>query len=757
MAKVGITTIKNWFKTNLKPTQSQFWDLFDSFWHKDDKIPIASIEDIDKILLAKADAAVLTNHNISLDAHGNIMISKEDAINKSLSFITDLGSDVKYPSVKSVYDWVVTNVQGIPFLGSVTPTTTPSGTGKATWFATQAGTYTNFGALVVNANSLAVISRDDLGAFSISQTAFTFAANGSVVIGDVDAVNGDTVYKSLLIKGTIDFNIQTNLFNINASDVTLGRYINASGSTSSNVTYNITGYIPVVAGQTYTASDKHNREFYDINKTSILYIAAASGTTTVTAPTGAVYFRSTVGIASWNLFQFEEGLNPTTFEAYKEVYNLSPIGVYESQILKDPFDINSVTKEVNLALPKNQYLLGGYENTIYFKGIIDKEKHNYSIRFLSYYLNYKNLARITNPLTEAVGVEVNAYGDNFDIIDTKNINLLIGQQATDNGLINCVAIGDSYTHYGKYLKKVYDICPNINFDGLRSTDDIPNYPFKYEGRGGWTLQKYFNPVNVGESMSPFMHHATYKYYGQTNFWWSVYNNPTGYPYELFEAKRTEIGFDTLTGIKTSPVLNDLMYFDKDGSNVYKYFDGSIWVDAGLTANDFTFDFSKYRTIWNITQPNIVTVMLGLNDFRGASSTSSVQSIFTTWVTQMDELIASVLADNASAKIAILLPSSVCGSDTNNEGAFNLKYNRMMWEARKLIIAQYDERDGESIYVIDTGSSIDPDYGFLTQDKLPFADYTGTLTRTIDSNTPHPNTDGYKQIGVKLSAFIQKIR
>ena len=39
-------TIKNWFLTGLKPTQSQFWATWDSFWHKDEKIPITAIKDI---------------------------------------------------------------------------------------------------------------------------------------------------------------------------------------------------------------------------------------------------------------------------------------------------------------------------------------------------------------------------------------------------------------------------------------------------------------------------------------------------------------------------------------------------------------------------------------------------------------------------------------------------------------------------------------------------------------------------------------
>jgi len=45
--KVSLNTIKNWFRTGLKPTQSQFWDTWDSFFHKDDAIPTASITGLD--------------------------------------------------------------------------------------------------------------------------------------------------------------------------------------------------------------------------------------------------------------------------------------------------------------------------------------------------------------------------------------------------------------------------------------------------------------------------------------------------------------------------------------------------------------------------------------------------------------------------------------------------------------------------------------------------------------------------------------
>lgn len=57
MAVVALSTIKNWFKTNLIPTQSQFWDVFDSYFHKSEGIPAASVNGLDTLLQSKADEA----------------------------------------------------------------------------------------------------------------------------------------------------------------------------------------------------------------------------------------------------------------------------------------------------------------------------------------------------------------------------------------------------------------------------------------------------------------------------------------------------------------------------------------------------------------------------------------------------------------------------------------------------------------------------------------------------------------------------
>jgi hypothetical protein len=59
----NLNTIKNWFKTGLKPNQLQFWETWDSFWHKDEQIPIVKIDGIETIINA------INNHIADPEAH----------------------------------------------------------------------------------------------------------------------------------------------------------------------------------------------------------------------------------------------------------------------------------------------------------------------------------------------------------------------------------------------------------------------------------------------------------------------------------------------------------------------------------------------------------------------------------------------------------------------------------------------------------------------------------------------------------------
>jgi len=78
MAKQSLYAIKNWFKTGLKPSQQQFWDTWDSFWHKDEIIPAANIENLDKRLDEKADQQAFARHLTDSLAHQALLASKSN-------------------------------------------------------------------------------------------------------------------------------------------------------------------------------------------------------------------------------------------------------------------------------------------------------------------------------------------------------------------------------------------------------------------------------------------------------------------------------------------------------------------------------------------------------------------------------------------------------------------------------------------------------------------------------------------------------
>lgn len=67
-----------------------------------------------------------------------------------------------------------------PNLGTVIPTDTPTGTGINYWECIEAGTYTNFGGVVLGANSRGTIFRNLSGVFSISQVAYDITSKVNV-------------------------------------------------------------------------------------------------------------------------------------------------------------------------------------------------------------------------------------------------------------------------------------------------------------------------------------------------------------------------------------------------------------------------------------------------------------------------------------------------------------------------------------------------------------------------------------------------
>ncbi|WP_291121380.1 hypothetical protein [Empedobacter sp. UBA7248] len=62
-------TLKNWFKSKLKPTQAQFWAWMDSYWHKGEKLPISTIDGLGEAVDGKAPIVHYHNQYATNDAN----------------------------------------------------------------------------------------------------------------------------------------------------------------------------------------------------------------------------------------------------------------------------------------------------------------------------------------------------------------------------------------------------------------------------------------------------------------------------------------------------------------------------------------------------------------------------------------------------------------------------------------------------------------------------------------------------------------
>lgn len=79
--KVSLSQIKSWFKKGLYPTESQFSNTWDSFWHKDDKLSLNSIEGLIDVLNKKANSALLDAKANKEHLHEDYL-TKEDIVDK---------------------------------------------------------------------------------------------------------------------------------------------------------------------------------------------------------------------------------------------------------------------------------------------------------------------------------------------------------------------------------------------------------------------------------------------------------------------------------------------------------------------------------------------------------------------------------------------------------------------------------------------------------------------------------------------------
>lgn len=519
-------------------------------------------------------------------------------------------------------------------------------------------------------------------------------------------------------------------------------YVNGSGELVQNSGYK-TYIIPAQENTKYQlrASNDPNElrvfvAFKDINKE---FLSFASNVASIVSPTNA----------KWMYVSFE-----------KE--RLSQVTIGETQIeyrSGDRFINPKIEFDYDSVLPRQIFVISGEQNSIYHSEYCRtyNDKNVYADKNGGSWSYNKRCWRIESDFSGGNLSFVLRDRRSDEILMDYNIVTRLGNKSKTSVNKKINVIGDSFCYGGYYLKQIADMCGNTTFVGMRSSQ---SFNIKCEGRGGWTLDAYFNPKSSDVSLthiqpfSPFMHAVGYNYYGVIEFWAAIVNNTSQYPYGSAGFDTYRSWFDS-TGRKSNPNVNDLMYNTTAGK--YEYWDGSAWVQLSNEPT-FVFDYAKYVSIWQIDAPDFVVIQLGTNDFFYGNAD------FELWFERMDSVIASINSYGTSVgkTINILLCTVLTMSGTPNTTYKDgiIKRNKYYYDARKRIINKYDpsiNQVNNHVYVVDTGVVVDDEFGFLTEERLPFAYYDGNARELFDVNGVHPDVGGYKQFGNPIAGAIQYIR
>jgi|GEM_PF-4961903 len=537
------------------------------------------------------------------------------------------------------------------------------------------------------------------------------------------------------ISNKIPYYIGKNLFN--KDNILSNSYYSNTGTIGVYSDHYQSEYIEVVEGQQYI-SNKSMRFVAYFNADKQFITGDVQNVNTFTVPAGVKYVIVTItGIVNLNGMQLEAGSVSTTFTPYFRGINPN---------LLQPVVYPNIT---NIA--SKQHFLSTVENNIYHKEIVKRANGESNIELVSSLTGFSKVgskSRIDVPTVGTYTGSSIVYDLSLNVLSTKNFNIIVNNLSKTTAL-KTLSIGDSFTDIGTYVKRVKDILPNITPVGMCKTvagTDVPR-----EGRSGWTLAQYMTllkPTTTG-NFSPFLHPDNpYKYYGPTGFWAYIKAGiGPAYAIDAFVQICNTTGFET-TGFKSSPALNDVMYYTAGA--VFKVYNGTTWVDIPEATLNFKIDITKYYSTWNIPIADVVTFLFGFNDFYNLEP-SNVESSFTTWSTNLDNLIAKFKLANANTKFVIL----TCPS-TND--SMKIKGNYALFEFYNLLVNYYEPKEADGIYISDTRVALDRKYGNKFSMELPFKIFTeNSNTILLEGNDVHCNTSGMNQIGEKLAATIQHIR
>ena len=142
-------------------------------------------------------------------------------------------------------------------------------------------------------------------------------------------------------------------------------------------------------------------------------------------------------------------------------------------------------------------------------------------------------------------------------------------------------------------------------------------------------------------------------------------------------------------------------------------------------------------------PDVVTIMLGINDCFGArfDDPKAMDAQISGTFKQAEILLAALRKAAPAADIGVCLATPPNARESGFEANYHGKYHRWGWKQiqHRLVerqLSQFGNRQREHIFLVPTELNLDPVDGYPV------------------NNGVHPNQEGYKQIGASIYAWIK---
>lgn len=172
-------------------------------------------------------------------------------------------------------------------------------------------------------------------------------------------ISNDKIANNAVTEDKTSFIQSKNLVNLEDTDYAPSKYLNDNGNLGDNSNYNTTGFIPVIAGQSYIVSTNTTINtfrfvlFFDKNKqamTDSYQNTYQNSGTIIVAPTNSVYLRITFNAGHTN-YQVEKGTVVTPYSIYQRLLPIDIIPligttkIENEAITTDKLKLASVTED----------------------------------------------------------------------------------------------------------------------------------------------------------------------------------------------------------------------------------------------------------------------------------------------------------------------------------------------------------------------------------------------------------------------------